>query len=104
VFYTSLGTNPEIYRTPQILQHYLDGIQFALVTCARMPPRVQTPNRSRTLRRLRALITTAPSRVTGAARAKRASPVTSHLTNPACLRQRGVGVPLAVELHARCSR
>ena len=22
--------NPEIYRTPQILQHYLDGIQFAL--------------------------------------------------------------------------
>jgi type 1 glutamine amidotransferase len=30
VFYTSLGHNPEIYRTPQILQHYLDGIQFAL--------------------------------------------------------------------------
>jgi type 1 glutamine amidotransferase len=30
VFYTSLGHNPEIYRTPQLLQHYLDGIQFAL--------------------------------------------------------------------------
>jgi len=30
VFYSSLGHNPEIYRTPQILQHYLDGIQFAL--------------------------------------------------------------------------
>ena len=30
VFYTSLGHNPEIYRTPQILQHYLDGIQFVL--------------------------------------------------------------------------
>lgn len=30
VFYTSLGHNPEIYTTPQILQHYLDGLQFAL--------------------------------------------------------------------------
>lgn len=30
VFYTSLGHNPEVYRTPQILRHYLDGIQFAL--------------------------------------------------------------------------
>ena len=30
VFYTSLGHNPEIYRTAQVLQHYLDGIQFAL--------------------------------------------------------------------------
>jgi type 1 glutamine amidotransferase len=30
VFYSSLGHNPEIYRTPQILQHYLDGIQFAI--------------------------------------------------------------------------
>jgi type 1 glutamine amidotransferase len=30
VFYSSLGHNPEIYRTPQLLQHYLDGIQFAL--------------------------------------------------------------------------
>jgi type 1 glutamine amidotransferase len=30
VFYTSLGHNPEIYRTPELLQHYLDGIQFAL--------------------------------------------------------------------------
>lgn len=30
VFYTSLGHNPEIYRTPQVLQHYLDGLQFAL--------------------------------------------------------------------------
>ena len=30
VFYTSLGHNSEIYRTPQILQHYLDGLQFTL--------------------------------------------------------------------------
>jgi hypothetical protein len=30
VFYSSLGHNPEIYRTPQVLQHYLDGLQFAL--------------------------------------------------------------------------
>jgi type 1 glutamine amidotransferase len=30
VFYSSLGHNPQIYRTPQILQHYLDGIQFAI--------------------------------------------------------------------------
>lgn len=30
VFYTSLGHNPEIYRTPQLLQHFLDGIQYAL--------------------------------------------------------------------------
>ena len=30
VFYTSLGHNPELYETRQILQHYLDGIQYAL--------------------------------------------------------------------------
>lgn len=30
VFYTSLGHNPQIYRTPEILHHYLSGIQFAL--------------------------------------------------------------------------
>jgi hypothetical protein len=30
VFYSSLGHNPEIYRTPPVLQHYLDGIQFVL--------------------------------------------------------------------------
>lgn len=30
VFYSSLGHNPELYRTREILQHYLDGIQFAL--------------------------------------------------------------------------
>jgi len=30
VFYTSLGHNPDIYFVPQILQHYLDGIQYAL--------------------------------------------------------------------------
>ncbi len=30
VFYSSLGHNPELYRSREILQHYLDGIQFAL--------------------------------------------------------------------------
>jgi len=30
VFYTSLGHNKDIYLVPQILQHYLDGIQYAL--------------------------------------------------------------------------
>jgi len=30
VFYSSLGHNREIYYVPQILQHYLDGIQYAL--------------------------------------------------------------------------
>jgi len=30
VFYTSLGHNKEIYWNPVILQHYLDGLQFAL--------------------------------------------------------------------------
>lgn len=30
VFYCSLGHNPEIYSTREILQHYLDGIQFAI--------------------------------------------------------------------------
>lgn len=30
VFYCSLGHNPEIFWNPTVLQHYLDGIQFAL--------------------------------------------------------------------------
>jgi len=30
VFYSSFGHNNHIYWTPQVLQHYLDGIQFAL--------------------------------------------------------------------------
>jgi len=30
VFYSSLGHNENIFQTPEILQHYLDGIQFAL--------------------------------------------------------------------------
>lgn len=30
VFYSSLGHNPELYRTREVLQHYLDGIQYAL--------------------------------------------------------------------------
>jgi len=30
VFYTSLGHNKDIYFVPQILKHYLDGIQYAL--------------------------------------------------------------------------
>jgi type 1 glutamine amidotransferase/sugar phosphate isomerase/epimerase len=30
VFYTSLGHNPQINWNPVILQHYLDGLQFAL--------------------------------------------------------------------------
>jgi type 1 glutamine amidotransferase len=30
VFYTSLGHNPEVLRTPPLLQHYLDGIQYAI--------------------------------------------------------------------------
>ncbi len=30
VFYCSLGHNAEIFWTPAILQHYLDGIQYAL--------------------------------------------------------------------------
>jgi type 1 glutamine amidotransferase/HEAT repeat protein len=30
VFYTSLGHNKDIFETPQILQHLLDGIQYAL--------------------------------------------------------------------------
>jgi type 1 glutamine amidotransferase len=30
VFYCSLGHNPSIYWTPQVLQVYLDGIQYAL--------------------------------------------------------------------------
>jgi type 1 glutamine amidotransferase/HEAT repeat protein len=30
VFYTSLGHNKDIFFVPQILQHYLDGIQYAL--------------------------------------------------------------------------
>lgn len=30
VFYCSLGHNNHIFWTPQILQHYLDGIQYAL--------------------------------------------------------------------------
>ncbi|MBN1359851.1 MAG: ThuA domain-containing protein [Sedimentisphaerales bacterium] len=29
VFYCSLGHNDEVFQTPVILQHYLDGIQFA---------------------------------------------------------------------------
>ncbi|MHC4175864.1 MAG: ThuA domain-containing protein [Planctomycetota bacterium] len=30
VFYCSLGHNNQIFWTPQILQHYLDGIQYAM--------------------------------------------------------------------------
>jgi type 1 glutamine amidotransferase/HEAT repeat protein len=30
VFYTSLGHNKDIYFVPQILKHYLDGMQYAL--------------------------------------------------------------------------
>ena len=30
VFYCALGHNPHIYWNPAVLQHYLDGIQFAL--------------------------------------------------------------------------
>ncbi len=30
VYYCSLGHNPSIFWTPQVLQYYLDGIQFAL--------------------------------------------------------------------------
>ena len=30
VFYTSLGHNPDLYYNPVILQHYLDGIQYAI--------------------------------------------------------------------------
>ena len=30
VFYTSLGHNKDIFTTPEILQHLLDGLQFAL--------------------------------------------------------------------------
>ena len=30
VFYSSLGHNPEIFATPAVLQHFLDGIQYAL--------------------------------------------------------------------------
>ncbi|HKB90010.1 MAG TPA: ThuA domain-containing protein [Opitutaceae bacterium] len=30
VFFSSIGHNPELFHTPEILQHYLDGIQFAL--------------------------------------------------------------------------
>jgi type 1 glutamine amidotransferase len=30
VFYCSLGHNSHIYWTPEVLQHYLDGIQYAL--------------------------------------------------------------------------
>jgi type 1 glutamine amidotransferase/HEAT repeat protein len=30
VFYTSLGHNEHIYSNPVVLQHYLDGLQFAL--------------------------------------------------------------------------
>lgn len=30
VFYSSLGHNPHVYWNPAVLQHYLDGIQFAL--------------------------------------------------------------------------
>jgi len=30
VFYCSLGHNNEIFCTPEIMQHYLDGIQYAL--------------------------------------------------------------------------
>ena len=30
VFYTSLGHNPDLYYLPRVLQHYLDGIQFAV--------------------------------------------------------------------------
>lgn len=30
VFYTSLGHNEHLYSNPMILQHYLDGLQFAL--------------------------------------------------------------------------
>ena len=30
VFYSALGHNPEEYWNPQILRHYLDGLQFAL--------------------------------------------------------------------------
>jgi len=30
VFYSSLGHNAEVFWTPEVLQHWLDGIQFAL--------------------------------------------------------------------------
>ncbi len=30
VFYSSLGHNEDVYWTPEVLQHWLDGIQFAL--------------------------------------------------------------------------
>ena len=30
VFYSSIGHNPQVYWNPTVLQHYLDGIQFAL--------------------------------------------------------------------------
>ncbi len=30
VFYSSLGHNAEVFATPAVLQHYLDGIQYAL--------------------------------------------------------------------------
>lgn len=30
VFYSSLGHNEDVYWTPEVLQHWLDGVQFAL--------------------------------------------------------------------------
>ncbi|HSI85982.1 MAG TPA: ThuA domain-containing protein [Candidatus Methylacidiphilales bacterium] len=30
VFYSSFGHNPDVFMTPEIVQHFLDGIQFAL--------------------------------------------------------------------------
>lgn len=48
VFYSSLGHNNDVYTTPQVLQHYLDGIQFALGDLAAdaIPSaRVSTPPR-----------------------------------------------------------
>jgi type 1 glutamine amidotransferase len=48
VFYSSLGHNEAIYQTPEVLRHYLDGIQFALgdlpadaVPSAKLAPKPQ---------------------------------------------------------------
>ena len=45
LFYTCLGHNPGLYAMPKVLQHYLDGIQFALgdLTASSMPSATLPP-------------------------------------------------------------
>jgi type 1 glutamine amidotransferase/HEAT repeat protein len=66
VFYSSLGHNKEIFSTPEVLQHFLDGLQFALgdlpadaIPSARLSPAPEPALAPATARALQDRVSTA---------------------------------------------